>query len=161
MRLGGLIILLALLAGCRVTPAPRVEPAPGEMFLPVTMRIHPIFTGIRDWTGNTQLDGVEVLLEFSDQFGDPTKARGQVIFELFEYRPHQPDVRGRRMVNPWIAAVRTEREQRQYWDRTSRTYRFQLGWPEAPPGRQFVLTAIFDRAEGGRFFSQVILDPVE
>ena len=47
------------------------------MFAPVAMRVHPIFTDVKDWTGDGRADGIEALVEFEDQFGDPTKASGE------------------------------------------------------------------------------------
>ena len=59
------------------------------------MRIHPIFTQIADWTHSGKPDGIEAQLEFTDQFGDPTKASGKVLFELFSYQNDSPDRAGR------------------------------------------------------------------
>ena len=74
------------LAGCAShAPVPR-SPTDAALFAPVSMRIHPIFTQVKDWTGDDKPDGVEALLEFQDQFNDPTKAAGTVIFELYSYR---------------------------------------------------------------------------
>src|SRR5690554_6153710 len=66
-----------LLAGCN--PFDRGgEPAGPEMFDPAAMRIHPVFTQVKDWTGDGQPDGIEALVELTDQFGDPTKGSGKV-----------------------------------------------------------------------------------
>src|SRR2546421_6710450 len=90
---------LALLTGCAArTPAP-MSPDACAMFAPVSMRIHPIFSGIKDWNGDNKPDGIEALLEFEDQFGDPTKAAGTAVFELYNYRKYDPDPRGGRVVN--------------------------------------------------------------
>ena len=50
------------------------------LFGPSAMRIHPIFTRLSDWTGDGVPDGIEALIELQDQFGDPTKASGTIIF---------------------------------------------------------------------------------
>src|SRR6266550_8310566 len=98
-----LIILIIASSGCQGdTPFARSD-ADKQLFGPVAMRLHPIFTQVKDWTGDNKPDGIEALVELQDQFGDPTKASGRLVFELFEYRPGFPDPRGKRVVNPWIA----------------------------------------------------------
>ena len=127
------------------------------MFAPVSMRIHPIFTQPKDWSGDNDHDGIEALLEFTDQFGDPTKAAGTVIFELYEYRPYSPDPRGERLVNPWVGSLNTLEEQQARWNRTSRTYTFQLEYPRIEQQKHYVLMATFDTGNT-RFFDRIILE---
>ncbi|WP_428937655.1 hypothetical protein [Fontivita pretiosa] len=153
--------LLVLISGCQMQlPYPR-DATDAALFGPVAMRIHPIFTQIKDWTGDDRPDGIEALIELQDQFGDPTKASGRVIFELYEYRPYDPDIRGRRLVNPWIGDLSTLESQRQRWNRTSRTYGFQLAYDGIRPDRPYVLTATFELNAGGRFFDRIILEPTQ
>jgi hypothetical protein len=158
MRPTTCLLLTFLLAGCQSDPAGRAR-AGDEVFAPTAMRIHPIFTGITDWTTDGLPDGIDALIEFQDQFGDPTKVSGRVIFELFEYHPHAPDPRGERLLNPWIGTIETLEQQRAHWNRTSRTYGFQLAWPQIQPDQRYVLTAVFERTGGGRFFSRTIVEP--
>jgi hypothetical protein len=155
-----LIASVALLAGCSSSHYPRSD-IDSALFGPAAMRIHPIFTQVKDWTGDDKPDGVEALIELQDQFGDPTKASGRVIFELFEYRPYDPDPRGDRLVNPWIGDLGTLDAQRQRWNRTSRTYGFQLAYDQIRDDRPYVLTATFELTGGGRFFDRIILSPKE
>src|SRR5436309_11677874 len=124
-----LCLIVFFTIGCRATgPVPR-SPGAAAMFAPIAMRIHPIFSGVKDWTGDGKPDGIEALLEFEDQFNDPTKASGTVIFELFGYAPYNPDPRGPRLVNPWVGSLQTLADQQARWNRTSRTYSFQLEYP--------------------------------
>lgn len=151
-------LALLLLAGCQSSaPRPR-DTAACEMFAPTSMRIHPIFTRVRDWTGDGKPDGIEALLEFQDQFSDPTKAMGTVIFELYDYRRGDPDPRGNRLANPWIGSLMTLGDQREHWNRTSRTYSFELAYPAVSLNQNYVLTAIFQRADGGRFFDRMVIE---
>src|SRR4029079_4192391 len=116
------IIPLAALTGCQ-SDAPFVRSeADARLFGPVAMGLPPIFTQVKDWTDDDKPDGIEALIELQDQFGDPTKASGRVLFDLFNYRPYDPDPRGDRGVNPWIGDLGTLDAQRQRWNRTSRTY---------------------------------------
>jgi len=127
------------------------------MFVPTGMRIHPIFTQVEDWTGDGKPDGVEAQLEFHDQFDDPTKASGAVLFELFEYRKFSPDPRGKRVAGPWTMSLASLAEQRDRWNTTLRTYRFQLDDPGISTGQSYVLSAVFESSGGGRFFDRIVL----
>jgi len=158
MRVLAILMLAAMLGGCNT---PHGQPRTIEeetMFGPSAMRIHPIFTRFKDWSGDGIIDGIEALIEFQDEFGDPTKATGKVIFELFEYRPDEPDTKGDRVLN-WNGSLAGEGEQRERWNRTSRSYSFQLVCDEVPTNRTYVLAATFEFAGGGRFFDRVILEP--
>ena len=130
------------------------------LFGPAAMRIHPIFTQVEDWTEDERADGVEALIELQDQFGDPTKAAGRVLFELFEYRPYDPEPRGQRLAY-WNAPLATLADQRERWNRTSRTYGFDLAYDPIRTDRTYVLTATFELSGGGRFFDRMIIEPRE
>jgi hypothetical protein len=128
------------------------------MFEPAAMRVHPVFTQVKDWTGDGRPDGVEAVVEFTDAFGDPTKASGQVLFELFDYRPRSPDPRGRRVVNPWVGSLVNADEQKAHWSRPARSYSFQLAYPAVSLDKTYVLTATFEKEGGGRFFGQAVIE---
>jgi len=157
------IAVCALLsAGCSRVHIPERTPRDGTMFGPARMRIHPIFTAVKDWTGDGQPVGVEALVEFQDRFADPTKAAGTAIFELFEYRPYNPDPRGDRVASPWTGSLVTVDEQRARWNRTLSTYSFRLAFPNVSAGRNYVLAASFDRNAGqgepSRFFDRIVIE---
>ena len=154
-----LLIVTALVCtgGCSSAPKHARTPSECQLFAPVSMRIHPIFTQVKDWTGDGVVDGIEALLEFQDQFTDPTKAAGDVVFELYAYRPYSPESRGERVLNPWLGSLRTLRDQEARWNRTSRTYYFQLEYPGVRADHNYVLTATFDTG-ATRFFDQIILE---
>ncbi len=147
--LSGAVMAVSLLCGCE-SDRKAPPPAATELFVPREMRIHPIFTQVADLDGVGKPDGVEAQLEFDDQFGDPTKASGQVLFELFDYRK-QPPFTGKRVAGPWVASLATPAEQRDKWNKTLRTYRFPLAFPAIVPTQDYVLTATFERTGGGRF----------
>jgi hypothetical protein len=159
--LTGTTAIILLLVGCQSSKPSARDQTDVALFGPAAMRIHPIFTQIKDWTGDDKPDGVEALVELQDQFGDPTKASGRVIFELYEYRPYDPDPRGQRVVNPWIGDLSTLEAQRDRWNRPSRTYSFQLAYDQVRADRPYVLTATFELSGGGRFFDRMILEPRE
>jgi hypothetical protein len=157
------VTLLAAMTGCAKQILPERSPRDATMFGPTRMRIHPIFTQVKDWTGDGKPDGVEALLEFQDRFDDPTKASGTAVFELFGYRPYNPDPRGERVASPWTGSLVTMDEQRARWNRTLSTYSFRLAFDGVRENRTYVLTASFDRAAGqgepARFFDRIVIEP--
>jgi hypothetical protein len=158
MRAGvsaGVLLLCAIATvGCE-SDRPTAPPAV-ELFSPTAMRVHPIFTQIADWTHSGKPDGIEAQLEFTDQFGDPTKASGRVLFELFEYRRDSPDPRGKRL-GRWVGSLETLGEQRERWNTTLRTYRFQLDYAAVSTSQSYVLSGIFELSNGGRFFNSIVI----
>jgi hypothetical protein len=128
------------------------------MFGPVSMRIHPIFTEPKDFDGNGSLDGIEVLVELTDQFGDPTKATGQVLFELYTVRKYNTDPR-EALLESWVMPIQTLREQKEHWRRIGGSYAFQLPFPRItdPKLRQTVLSAEVTLDSGGRLKDQIVL----
>jgi hypothetical protein len=152
----GLLLLILLCASCQQEKPmdPDEQPYP---FAARTMRVHPVFSQVKDFNDDGKADGIEALIEFQDQFGDPTKAMGKALFELFDYRRDKPDPRGTRVGGPWIVSIGSVAQQEKHWSRTSRTYSFQLSYPSISTSQNYVLTAIFEPAEGGRQFDRIIL----
>jgi hypothetical protein len=153
-----LLAALAALPGCEGDLASNVPAT--NMFAPTGMRIHPIFTQIQVDKDNKPT-GIEAQLEFQDQFGDPTKASGRVLFELYLYRQTSPDPRGKRVGGPWLGSVATLAEQHERWNTTLRTYRFELTDANLHADQPYVLTATFELTGGGRFFDRNILPGVK
>ena len=149
------IAIAAVGSGCGSSPTAAPQSAV-DLFVPRDMRIHPVFTQVADLDGSGKPDGVEAQLEFTDTFGDPTKAAGQVLFELYEYR-RQPPFTGRRVGGPWVASLATAAEQRDKWNKTLRTYRFPLSYPGISTTQDYLLTATFELTGGGRFFNEMVL----
>ncbi len=151
---------LLAVASCK-SPSPFGRDATdAELFGPAAMRVHPIFTQVTDWTGDGRPDGIEALVELQDQFGDPTKASGRLVFELYEYRPYNADPRGERLAF-WNGQLATADDQAQRWNRTSRTYSFPLALDPIRTDRAYVLAATFELAGGGRFFDRIVMEPRE
>jgi hypothetical protein len=145
-------------AGQADAPANTRTPVDQALFAPTAMRLHPAFTQVRDWTGDGQPDGIEAVVEIQDQFGDPTKAAGRILFELYTYRPHNPEPRGQRLVNPWEGRLDSLEDQRARWNRVNRAYIFQLAYPQVQGRQDYVLGATFELSQGGRFFDRTIIE---
>lgn len=161
--------LLFAALSCDAAPKGRSKPD-AALFAPTAMRIHPIFTQPKAWTNATAkanaYDGIEALVELTDPFGDPTKAGGKVIFELYALRQHFPDPRGERLtLQPWVFDLRTVAEQKEHWRRIGSAYSFRLPFPVVS-GKSYVLTAQFELAGdtpdqpggAGRFFDQIVVE---
>jgi hypothetical protein len=158
------VVVLALLGpvGCAARSDTTRSSRDEAAFGPSAMRLHPVFTRFKVFDDraapDADPDGIEAMLEFQDSFGDPTKATGRAIFELYEFVPNQPDPRGRRVLNPWVGSLMTNEEQLDRWNRASRTYTFPLRASRLDAGQTYVLAAQFDTPEGQRFFDQIILE---
>jgi len=150
-----LVTLTLFLSGC-VSSGTRSVHDTG-MFAPVSVRLHPVFSKISDWSGDGKPDGIEALVELRDQFGDPCKARGQFVFELFEYQAQAPDPRGKRLVNPWIGSIKTVDEQRQRWNFASRCYLFRLELDRIKESSSYVMSVSFEPVGGSRLFDQFVI----
>ena len=157
MRIASALLVMIILAGCSQPKLDQPVSPEATLFGPTAMRIHPQFTELKDWTADGVPDGIEALVEFQDQFGDPTKAAGTLMFELYEYRQGNPESRGARISNPWIGSLSTLQDQKARWNRVSRTYLFQLAMPGINAQQRFVLTASFRSTTGGRFFDKVVI----
>ena len=154
-----LVTIAGLLAGsfgCAPNPTPRTANEQA-MFGAVSFRIHPAFTQVKEWSGQHKPDGIEAVLEFQDQFGDPTRAAGEVRFELYSFLDIDPTHRGGRMAM-WTTSLDERDDQIAHWDPAARGYSFQLTYPTILPSRTYVLTAQFDR-NNTRLFDQLIIEP--
>jgi hypothetical protein len=123
----------------------------------VSFRVHPTFTQIKNWTGGPKPDGIEAVVEFEDQFGDPTRAVGKIRFELYAFFPNSPDHRGRRLAF-WSASLDSHEDQISRWDTAARGYSFQLAYDNISTQRAYVLTAQVDRGKT-RLFDELIIEP--
>ncbi len=150
------VAVLCLVAGCGHAEERPTTATATNLFAPTGMRINPVFSKVTDLTHVGHSDGVEVQLEFTDGFDDPTKASGKVLFELYEYR-RDVDPRGKRVGGPWVFTIEKFAEQKEAWNSALRSYRFALGDPAIKPDESYVLSAIFELTTGGRFFDRIVL----
>jgi hypothetical protein len=148
-------VLLAL-CGCGGMPFARSE-EDQKMFGPASIRLHPTFTQVKDWTGDNKPDGIEAVLELQDQFGEPTRAGGAVRFELYTFVPNDPERKGKRLA-VWSTRLDVRDEQIAHWNPAIRAYSFQLGFEPIRTDHAYVLTAQFD-LKNGRMFDQLIVEP--
>ena len=135
------------------------------MFGPVSVRVHPTFTQVKDWTGDGKPDGVEAVVELRDEFDEPTRGAGTLLFELHGYRRDHPEPAGTRLAEPWTGSLTTKEDQPKHWSPALRAYTFQLPYPQVAGGQTYVLRVTFEsvggatREGGGRLFDRLILEP--
>ncbi len=159
LRFVALVSVAGLSAvGCRpgIDRTPITSPRE-DFFAPRELRLHPVFTRVTDWTGDDVPDGIEANLELLDYAGEPVKAGGVAVFELYAYDEQSPTARGERLANPWTGRLDTVGQQQAHWERTTRTYRFQLANPGISRERTYVLLASFRPVGQERLFAELIL----
>ncbi len=126
------------------TPAP-IDVEPG-LFDPTGIVVG-FFTQARDFDGKGGPDGLEVYVRPVDQFGDPTKVVGTFRIEVFAYRLHTTERRGRRLGH-WEVPVLDAESNRRYYDPRTRSYQFPLEWEQPiAGGTEVVVQATFYPAE--------------
>lgn len=169
-RVVSLLLLACLGGGCESPSTIARE----EAFGPATVRLHPTFTQVKDWTGDGKPDGVEAVVELLDSFGEPTRGSGSFLFELSEYRPVEPQPAGGRLAEPWLFKLDTREQQQARWNSALRAYTFQLPMGKVPPEPAYVLDLTYEsrggvgtttttttttRSTGGRLFDRLVIEP--
>ena len=129
-------------------------PAPMEVMLPKTVRIHP-FTGARSF-GEGGMTGMDVRIEVLDAWGDSTKAFGKFRFELYDWVNTNREHKGERLA-VWNRDVEDPQVNRGHWDAIQKTYNFKLGLRNPINiGHEFVLSAYFESNYGPRLFAEKV-----
>lgn len=140
-----MVLLAALLAGCKSNPT--ITPAAGEAMSMLAVRqikIQP-FTKIKSFDDDKIPDGIAVVVQPTDQFGDPVKAVGHLYFELYAYQAASGERKGQRL-EFWDRTIATPADMKLYWDRTAQMYQFPLAWTQgvpAVPSRKLILTVTY------------------
>lgn len=158
----GLVIAM-LAGGCsrgRVSESPD-GPTAEELvafYTPRGIKILP-FTKPRSFDDDLIPDGVEVSLRTLDGAGDSVKAYGVFNFELYEFREAAGNHHGER-IHFWEQAVLGIEDQKQFWERVTTTYQFQLSWAGRPlsPQRKYVLDVSFQAPGGQRLFDSYVME---
>ena len=162
------VVAAVVAGGCRSTPnvvtpyleGPRAAqgkvPRPIDLLLPQKIRIHP-FTTLRTLEDRDVL-GVEARIEAIDAFGDPTKAFGDVRFELHAYRVNGPDNKGKRL-NVWQISIGDPVSNMAHWDHVTRSYLFKLELTRQtePAADRYVLVAVFASPYTQRLFAEHVM----
>ena len=123
-------------------------------YSPQSIKILP-FTKPCSFDEDVVPDGLCVSLHTLDAAGDPVKAYGTFLFELYAYRPGTSDHRGE-LLHTWTQPVNNPKDQKQYWEKPTKTYEFQLSWEGQPlePQKKYILTATLQAPGAKRLFDE-------
>jgi hypothetical protein len=125
-----------------------------KYYSPASIKILP-FTKPRSFDNDAIPDGVGVSLRTLDSAGDPVKAYGTFIFELYGYKQGIGNHRGE-LVQTWTQPVNSLKDQKKFWERVTSTYEFQLSWEGKPisPDHRFIIVASFQAPGSDRLFDE-------
>lgn len=163
IRVSCLALLLVAVAACppgcsrgeigTTADGPTVEELV-SFYSPRSIKILP-FTKPRSFDDDVIPDGVGVSLRPLDEAGDPVKAYGTFMFELYAYKKAIGTHKGDLLAN-WTQPVLDPADQKQFWERVTSTYEFQLSWEgkPLPPGNKYVLVASFQSPGSERLFDE-------
>jgi len=153
--------MAALIAGCDgISPkGGNVEtcekvPDPISLLLPQKISIHP-FTQTATFEDGKQ--GLHMRIQFTDFFGDPTKAFGDLRFELYEFKPYQQHKRGDQL-DIWDEYISDPDKNMIHWDSHTRSYEFRLASKNPIlPGQKFILVVYFNSRFTPRMTAETVL----
>lgn len=129
------------------------------MLMPRRLEIQP-FTKIKSFDDDRVPDGIELVLRFTDQFGDPVKAVGHMYFELYTFKNASGERKGDRL-EFWDRTIADAKDVRLYWSRTAQMYEFPLAWTQGLPsttGRKLILTATYRAPWGETLEDEYVLE---
>lgn len=125
-----------------------------SFYSPRSIKILP-FTKPRSFDDDLLPDGIGVSIRPLDGAADPAKACGTFMFELYHYRPASVSRRGE-LIQTWTQPVLNLQDQKQFWERVTSTYEFQLSWEGQPilPQQKYLLAASFQAPGSDRLFDE-------
>ena len=139
------------LVGCAGSGHPLSRPA--ELSVQ-RIRIQP-FTKPASFDDDERPDGLSVWVQAQDAFDDPVKATGDLVFELYSFRPASSNPKGEQLVS-WHHAIRSRADQRTFWDRPSQMYHFELAWSPPPAAAEtYVLAVTLTTPHGDHLFDEM------
>ncbi len=146
-------------AACQSRPSNVSDSGPSAeeliaFYSPKSIKILP-FTKAKSFDDDAFPDGIEVSMRALDGAGDPVKSYGTFLFELYAYKPASSDHKGE-LIQSWRQPILSLDEQKQYWERVTTSYQFQLSWEGHPlsPQKKYVLAASFQASGGPRLFDE-------
>ncbi|MCH8854209.1 MAG: hypothetical protein IID41_16395 [Planctomycetes bacterium] len=158
-----LLVPIALASSCRSQQGAQYDAAERQALLE-GIAAHAIeivapFTKPASFDDDALPDGISVVLSAVDKQGERIKITGQIVFELYTYRPASADPKGEQL-QTWQLELAGDRDQRTYWHHTTRMYEFplQVKRDTWPGGTKFVLLARYSNPWNEHLQDQAILD---
>ncbi len=99
--------------------------------MPQRIEIVEAFTALHSFDDDSVPDGIELLIQPIDSYGDPVKVAGTLRAELYTYRQASGNREGDRLCEPWEINLLTEEQQKQYWNPVTGMYDIPLQLPRA------------------------------
>lgn len=133
MRIDGFIMVasvFALLTGFGCAEKRGDVGAMVELLMPREVRIVESFTEFVSFDDDETPDGLSVMLQPIDSFGDSVKIAGQVRVELYYYLQASGNRAGRRVCEPWEIVLDSQDDQRLYWNNVTGMYEIPLKLPK-------------------------------
>jgi len=120
------------------------------LLMPQRVRIVEAFTGFRSFDDDEIPDGIELLFQPLDTYGDPVKIAGSVRVELFAYKQASGITKGQRICEPWQIDLLTSDDQHRYWNVITGMYEVPLELPAGtqPTGSKYVLALTYNSPLG-------------
>jgi len=100
-----------------------------ELLLPQRVRIVEPFTEFTSFDDDERPDGITVLVQPIDSFGDSVKIAGLVRVELYNYIQASGNRAGNRVCEPWEISLTTQSQQRRYWNTVTGMYEIPVKLP--------------------------------
>ncbi|MCP4590522.1 MAG: hypothetical protein GY842_07250 [bacterium] len=164
LRITRYLSLVALMfsTGCSHTAVDLDDASTREqlsLLMPATVSIVAPFTRFASFDENDRPDGIELLLQPTNSFGEPVNIAGALIVELYEFRQASGEARGAKL-QQWDIALRCERDQQMYWNRTTDMYEFQLQFDPAalPSNHKYVLEVTYNTPLHEHMVDQYVMD---
>lgn len=158
-----LLVPIALASGCRGPQGPEYDAAERQALLEGIaadkIEIVAPFTKPASFDDDPLPDGISVVLSAVDKQGERIKITGQIVFELYTYRPASADPKGQQL-QTWQLGLAGDKDQRTYWNHTTRMYDFplQVTLDTWPGGSKFVLLARYNNPWNEHLQDQAIID---
>lgn len=100
-----------------------------ELLMPQRIKIVEAFTKFRSFDEDELPDGIELMLQPVDSFGDPVKIAGTIRVELYTYLAASGNREGTRVCDPWEVELLTEDDQEMFWHMVTGMYEIPLEFP--------------------------------
>jgi hypothetical protein len=129
------------------------------LLMPQRVEIVEAFTAFRSLDQGTSLNGIELMLQPVDSFGDPVRIAGLVRAELDAFRRASGEPVGQRLCEPWEIPLTSEPDQRRYWNKVTGMYEIPLKLPADVrlSAEKYVLQVTYNSPLGEHLTDECIL----
>ncbi len=130
-----------------------------SLALPARIDIVEPFTRIKSFSGGGVPDGIDLVVQAIGALDNPGLVLvGRVRIELFEFVASSADRKGARL-DQWQVELRTDHQQRTYWNHLTQMYEFHLGanLADLSKAERCVLLVTYSSPVGRRLSDEIVL----